>query len=102
MIHMVYCNTRDCPWYRRGQKCRHPSAPIPDVAQLNQKGAPDACPLRKEPDIICAAPRCEQHVEANVAFIYKNVQRQIGSWIYLVHVAAKAAKGNGKAERNKS
>jgi len=52
MIHSVSCNSRDCPWYRRKNKCRHPSAKSPDVASHNMERPPELCPLHDEPDLI--------------------------------------------------
>lgn len=53
-VHSVCCNTRDCPWYRRGSKCKNPYAQNINVAKHNMDGVPDLCPLHKESHVLMA------------------------------------------------
>lgn len=52
MIHSICCNARDCPWHRRGNKCRHPDCVNPVIAQRSYDTVPLLCPVRKEPQVI--------------------------------------------------
>jgi hypothetical protein len=86
MIHMVDCNGRDCPWYRRGSKCKHPLAENENVAVRSDKGAPLGCPLRKEPDVVMAAPLAGDD-KIDLDKIDEMVRRQLSVWSELRRVA---------------
>ena len=51
MIHVISCNP-SCPWHRRGNKCRHPDCPNPNIAQQSDDMVPLLCPVRKNPQVI--------------------------------------------------
>lgn len=67
MIHLLACNTRDCPWYRRGSKCRHPLAVSEEAAQHSKETVPFSCPVIKDAQILIAGTfpddleRCEKN-----------------------------------------
>jgi hypothetical protein len=89
MNHMVACNSRDCPWYRRSSKCRHPLARSENVAKRSPENVPLACPLRREPDIICAPPLSLDPylIDSNTKLIAKSIRSQVTMWLRLVRIA---------------
>lgn len=81
MIHSVSCNSRDCPWYRRGSKCSHLLASSREIAKLSRSGIPQECPIRKEADIIVSAPRLTG-VSIDFEAIESSVKKQMEFWSY--------------------
>lgn len=58
MIHMLACNTRDCPWRRMKRLgCTHPEGVGKVLTQKSlQENVPEHCPIRKHPDILVTPP----------------------------------------------
>ena len=89
MIHMVACNTRDCPWRRcKAFGCLHPDGVGKVTTRKSLDAAvPEKCPLRKTPDILVAPPPAggvlapAVHVERVVAQCTTHLQQ----WLELAH-----------------
>ena len=89
MIHHLSCNSRDCPWYRRGEKCKHPAASSPNVASIKQCGVPDTCPVVSDSQILIAVAEPRRTIVDAV----KDVREQINTWCRLSKTLRKIYEG---------
>ena len=84
MIHVVNCNGRDCPWFRRW-RCSHP-AMSKESAALGiwdrKSGAPITCPLRKNVDILVPAPLPGDDA-TDIEKVVKDGSVQLCTWLEL-------------------
>ena len=83
MIHSLSCNTRDCPWYRRGSKCRHPLAVSVKVAEKMEHNVPLLCPVRIDPQVlVVTTPKPKELVLKSI----DAVCTEMNDWKRLVEV----------------
>lgn len=96
LIQSVSCNSRDCPWYRRGSKCRHPSAVDKDIAEHNMERVPVLCPLHQESCLLMV-----DRNSANVNVAKRRMERVIQGikfWLNLMNKYGSKRSGAKKGE----
>lgn len=88
MIHMLACNTKDCPWRRMKRLgCAHPDGIGKVITSKSLRGnVPENCPVRKHPDILVAPPPAgglflpKQHA----LHVIEQAKTELDSWYEMV------------------